>query len=261
MGPTEKLDKLETGARGVASGETPSSFVSYAQNYEDVRLWYALRHVEAGTYIDVGAQDPDTHSVTRAFYDRGWSGINIEPVAAYHERLTRARPRDVNLQVAAGASAGQSVFFEIEDTGLSTLRRGVARRHLAAGFKVNKTRVNVRMLRDIWTELVRSEVHFLKIDVEGAEKDVLAGADLQHQRPWIIVIEATAPMTGAPTHDKWESLLTAAGYRFALSDDLNRYYVADENLQLAEALRAAPIGPAFGRSRSPELTALLDRGV
>jgi 2-polyprenyl-3-methyl-5-hydroxy-6-metoxy-1,4-benzoquinol methylase len=100
-------------------------------------------------------------------------------------------------------------------------------------------------------------VHFLKIDVEGAEKDVLAGADLQHQRPWIVVIEATAPMTGAPTHDKWESLLTAPGYRFVLSDDLNRYYVADEHAELAAALKDAPIGPEFGRSRSPELAALL----
>jgi 2-polyprenyl-3-methyl-5-hydroxy-6-metoxy-1,4-benzoquinol methylase len=71
------------------------------------------------------------------------------------------------------------------------------------------------------------------------------------------VIEATAPLTATPTHDKWESLLTAAGYRFAFSDDLNRYYVADEHSQLAEALRAAPVGPAFGRNRSPELTALL----
>jgi FkbM family methyltransferase len=257
MGPTDKLDEQPVDTRGGAPGETFSDFVSYAQNYEDVRLWHALQHVNAGTYIDVGAQDPDAHSVTRAFYDRGWSGINIEPVAAYHERLTLARPRDVNLRVAVAASGGQCDFFEIEDTGLSTLRHGVAQRHLAAGFKVNKTRVDVRTLHDIWTELIRGEVHFLKIDVEGAEKNVLAGADLQHQRPWIVVIEATAPMTGTPTHDKWESLLTAPGYRFVLSDDLNRYYVADEHSELAEALRAAPVGPAFGRSRSPELTKLL----
>src|SRR5437667_584629 len=248
MGPTEKLDEPPMHAQGGAPDETLSGFVSYAQNYEDIRLWQALQHVKAGTYIDVGAQDPDVDSVTRAFYDRGWSGINIEPVAAYHEKLTLARPRDVNLRVAAAASEGQCDFFEIDKTGLSTLRRGVARRHSAAGFKVTKTRVNVRTLRDIWTEFVLGEVHFLKIDVEGAEKDVLAGADLRHQRPWVIVIEATAPMTGTPTHEKWESLLTTAGYRFVLSDDLNRYYIADEQSQLAEALKTAAVGPAFGRS-------------
>jgi hypothetical protein len=30
-------------------------FISYAQNYEDVILWRALRHVEKGFYVDVGA--------------------------------------------------------------------------------------------------------------------------------------------------------------------------------------------------------------
>ena len=33
-------------------------FVSYAQNYEDVMLWRALKHVKNGFYVDVGANDP-----------------------------------------------------------------------------------------------------------------------------------------------------------------------------------------------------------
>src|SRR5439155_713143 len=62
------------------TGKSMSAFVSYAQNGEDFTLWCALHDVDAGTYIDIGAYDPDIDSVTRAFYDRGWSGINIEPV-------------------------------------------------------------------------------------------------------------------------------------------------------------------------------------
>jgi len=55
------------------------TFVSYAQNYEDVMLWRALKHIENGFYIDVGAAWPSEHSVTKLFYDEGWRGINIEP--------------------------------------------------------------------------------------------------------------------------------------------------------------------------------------
>ena len=51
-------------------------FISYAQNYEDVMLWRALQHIENGFYIDVGAAWPDVDSVTKAFYDKGWRGIN-----------------------------------------------------------------------------------------------------------------------------------------------------------------------------------------
>src|SRR4051812_19442188 len=62
----------------------PMTFISYAQNYEDIMLFRALRHVADGFYVDVGANSPDEHSVTKAFYERGWRGINIEPVMEYH---------------------------------------------------------------------------------------------------------------------------------------------------------------------------------
>ena len=54
--------------------------ISYAQNFEDVMLWRALQHVGAGYYVDIGANDPVVDSVTRWFYEQGWSGLNIEPV-------------------------------------------------------------------------------------------------------------------------------------------------------------------------------------
>ena len=45
-----------------------TEFVSYAQNFEDVMLWRALKHVENGYYVDIGAQDPVFDSVSLAFY-------------------------------------------------------------------------------------------------------------------------------------------------------------------------------------------------
>ena len=53
--------------------------ISYSQNYEDIYLWRLLQDVHHGFYIDVGAFDHQKDSVTKLFYDRGWSGINIEP--------------------------------------------------------------------------------------------------------------------------------------------------------------------------------------
>jgi len=47
-------------------------FVSYAQNFEDVILWRALKHVGRGFYIDLGAQDPVIDSISLAFYEHGW---------------------------------------------------------------------------------------------------------------------------------------------------------------------------------------------
>ena len=44
-----------------------ASFVSHAQNREDVLLWRALNDVEQGRHIDLGAAEPVTDSVTYAF--------------------------------------------------------------------------------------------------------------------------------------------------------------------------------------------------
>jgi hypothetical protein len=84
------VSQLKPGlAEGSESIETypASGIISHAQNHEDILLWRALHDVEDGFYLDVGAQDPSYDSVTRAFYDRGWRGINIEPATGYFEKL------------------------------------------------------------------------------------------------------------------------------------------------------------------------------
>jgi peptide methionine sulfoxide reductase MsrB len=54
--------------------------ITYAQNQEDIMLHRALRDVQKGFFIDVGAQHPVVDSVTKFFYDQGWRGINIDPM-------------------------------------------------------------------------------------------------------------------------------------------------------------------------------------
>ena len=80
--------------------------ISYAQNFEDVMLWRALRDIPQGFYVDVGANDPVIDSVTRWFYQQGWHGINIEPVPHWHQRLQADRPLDINLQMAVSTTTG-----------------------------------------------------------------------------------------------------------------------------------------------------------
>ena len=221
--------------RGLWSDDPP--FVSYAQNWEDVVLWRVLKGLESGVYVDVGAADPVLDSVTKAFYDRGWSGVNVEPVAEYHAALESARPRDVNVRAGAASSAGHLTLHRFEGTGLSTFVSDVAdeARVSRAGDEIV---VEVRRLDEILSASLdrTSDIQFLKIDVEGFERDVLTGIDLSVWRPWIIVVEATEPSSRTATHDRWEHLLIAADYQFALFDGLNRFYVAAEHGQTFASL-------------------------
>ena len=86
--------------------------ISYAQNFEDVVLRRVFHARERGRYIDVGAHDPVIDSVTKHFYDQGWSGVNVEPVERFHLKFVADRPRDINLNVACGATEGEVDFTE-----------------------------------------------------------------------------------------------------------------------------------------------------
>ncbi len=214
--------------------------ISYAQNFEDVMLHRALGEQDAGFYIDVGAHDPTEYSVTRFFYDRGWHGINVEPVVQYHAALRRERPRDINLNVAAGAAPGTRPLFVVADTGLSTFIEEYATAAAERGFQVARAEVPVRTLDEIVGEIGPPVVHFLKIDVEGAEVDVLRGIGFERFRPWIVLVEATRPGTQDLACQAWEPWITGHGYSFVYFDGLNRFYVASERSELKAAFSSPP---------------------
>ena len=217
-----------------------TNFISYAQNFEDIMLWRALKDIENGFYIDVGANDPKVHSVTKAFYDRGWRGINIEPAEAFFRRLEEERPGDVNLRMVAAAGPGIATFYDIPDTGLSTTERDIADGHRRTGHEVIETQVESATLASICREHVKGDVHFLKIDVEGGTLGVIQGLDLDQIRPWIILVEATRPMTQIEDYMAWEPLLTSKRYECVYHDGLNRFYVAQDRADIAGSFNAPP---------------------
>ncbi len=204
------------------------TMISYAQNGEDVMLMRALGNVAGGFYIDVGAADPTIVSVTRAFYERGWHGVNVEPTVEHHRRLNEARQRDVNLSQPVSDHVAEELFHFCEHPDLSTLLGDVAAMSASGGLKSESRVVQTTTLAEICRRFAPSVIHFLKIDVEGAEENVLRGADFQRYRPWIVVVEATRPNSQIPAHAHWEPILLDNRYRFAWFDGLNRFYLAEE---------------------------------
>jgi len=217
-------------------------FKSYAQHFEDVMLHRALTEVEAGFYIDIGAQDPDIDSVSKAFFERGWRGVHVEPSPDYAQRLRAARVEDTVIEAAASNRVGTAALTVFPKTGLSTVEAEVARAHVDAGQHPGPEVVTVPTvtLASIARELQTDTVHWLKIDVEGHERAVLEGWDPDTLRPWIVVVEATRPNAQIASYGDWEPILLAADYRCVYDDGLNRFYLASDQAHLARAFSCPP---------------------
>jgi len=210
--------------------------ISYAQNFEDVILNRVFHACDRGRYVDIGGFDPAVDSVTKHFYDLGWSGVNVEPVERFHRKFEKHRPRDWNLNVACGASVGSIEFHEWGDSGLSTYVETFDP-SAAEEFGLQRSTRTVPMttLAEIAKQLPPGDVEFLKIDVEGAERDVLLGNDWRSFRPRVILLEAIKPKfrgcdpySYEPAWFDWEGILLQNGYEFALFDGLNRFYYRRE---------------------------------
>ena len=215
-------------------------FVSYAQNFEDVILWRALKHVDSGFYIDIGAQDPKLDSVSYAFYRNGWRGVHVEPVAAYAAALRRERPDELVIEAVVGDQQDEVTFYELQDTGLSTTQGDVAAQHAASGRDIRAIRRQSVRLSEILERHRDREIHWLKIDVEGDEASVIRSWGSSGVRPWIVVVESIDPISRYDTSGRWEAELLALGYWFVYRDGINRFYLHNEHHDLLIHFTVAP---------------------
>lgn len=202
--------------------------ISYSQNMEDVILKRALEDIEHGFYIDIGAQDPVYDSVSLSFYQLGWRGVHVEPTAAYAAKLRESRTDEDVIEMAV-SNLAEIDFYEIPDTGLSTGDKDIAKRHQENDFSVKEIKVPCISMSDLLDTYADREIHWLKIDVEGMEQQVLESWDPSEVRPWILVLESTLPGTNINIHHAWENLVLNKGYDFAHFDGVNRYYVHESH--------------------------------
>ncbi|HWF94423.1 MAG TPA: FkbM family methyltransferase, partial [Xanthobacteraceae bacterium] len=200
--------------------------ISYAQRFEDLYLMRCFGDRADGFYIDIGSGHPVYDNVSFAFYLKGWSGITVEP-NPWLSRLSRGvRPRDRHVEALVGSASERAATFYLvnEFHGLSTMFENHAQAALTQfGKSAQAITVPLTTLRALCEEgHAPAAFDFLKIDVEGAEPEVLLGGDWERYRPKVVVVEALAPYTLAPAFQQWEPFLAQHGYGYVWFDSLNR---------------------------------------
>jgi FkbM family methyltransferase len=214
--------------------------LSYSQNMEDMHLAAIFAGEAPGFYIDIGGGHPVADNVSFMAYLRGWRGLVVEPQAQLHRLYAAIRPRDTALDCLVGLRPGHAEFHAVDGLhGFSTMVESNARGAAQFGASYATQSRPVTTLAALCDLHAPRRIDWLKIDVEGAEADVIAGHDWSRHRPRIVLVEAVAPGTMEPSHESWEPLLLAADYEPAFFDGLNRWYRAREAMELAPRIPAA----------------------
>jgi FkbM family methyltransferase len=176
--------------------------ISWSQCAEDLVLEELIGRKTNGFYIDLGAHDPNIISVTKLFYDKGWSGINIEANPYKLDKLKNFRPRDINLNVAIGKE--DSIEFSImSSSAMSTGVQSVRTKLLSEGSTqlLEILKVKCVGLKEILDHYVKGPIDFINIDIEGMDLEALETADFKSlpksKWPIYIVLESKMPVKSA----------------------------------------------------------------
>ena len=195
--------------------------ISYSSNKEDVIIDILTGFKQNGVYIDVGANHPDIISVTKKFYDRGWSGVNIEPNYDNYLLFLEKRKRDINLNFGIAEKEGEADFFfkpnatTAESTGFTFSKKVYDER----GHDLKSKKVKMMPLRKVFEDNGLVSVDFINIDTEGFENEVLKSNDWKKYKARVLCVEGKG----------YDKFLKQFGYKKALFDGINTYYVLNDD--------------------------------
>ncbi len=194
-----------------------------AEEKQRIRDYFANKR--NGIFVEVGANDPtspesQTHHLEKQL---GWTGLLVEPIPYLAALARQERPGSTVCECACTApdKVGQLELLipRIGDelmTGHASLEAN-ADEHNYRDFE--RVAVQAVTLGELCNQHGIRSIDLLSIDVEGAELDVLRGADLANTRPTLILLE------DKHLYLNKHRFLTSAGYILAQRHNRNCWYV------------------------------------
>ena len=199
---------------------------SFSQVGEDLIVHYLLQQIgiQRPSYLDIGTNFPVAGNNTYFFYNRGFRGVCIEPDPALFAMIRKSRPRDTVLHAGVAVSPQKEATLHVFPhpyTGWNTFSETEALRRTQESGILPRARISVPLLsiNDVIASNFKSCPHFLSIDVEGLDLEILQSLDFTRFRPEVICIES---ITFSTQHQEAkipeiEEFMRAHGY-FAYAD-------------------------------------------
>lgn len=167
---------------------------SYSQFGEDIiiRVLFDNLKIPNPSYIDIGAYHPYIFSNTAHFYEKGSSGINIEPNPKLLDEFIKERKRDINLNLGIAEKNGELNYYIMSDSTLNTFSEYEAKRLVdEEGQNIEKILtipvINLNYLLENYLSNIWPD--FLSLDAEGLEDLIVCNLGKYNNKPKVICIE------------------------------------------------------------------------
>lgn len=229
------------------AGREPRLPVQFRSQFgEDLLLWDLLDGQLDGTFIECGAFDGQTFSVSWIFEALGWGGLLVEGTPSRAEQCRRCRPGSAieHAALSKRGSDGTTKFTVVEGPAgdvLSFLSTSDEHRQRVAqqGGRPVEVEVPLTTMDAVLAKHTDrlGPIDFAVIDVEGGELDLLDGFDLNRHRPRVLVIEDNymAPNSALAQH------MARLPYTQVFQLYVNRVYVRNDETSLLQ--RASQLTP------------------
>jgi len=167
--------------------------LSYSQEGEDMILARIFGNKNNGFYVDIGAHHPERFSNTKHFYDKGWSGINIDALPGSMGIFNKRRPRDINLEIAISDNEEVLKFYSFNEPALNTFSYDLAVEYSKISpYKIiDEINLNTYSLGTILDKFLPAgqPIDFISIDVEGLDLNVLISNNWERYNSQFVLIE------------------------------------------------------------------------
>lgn len=205
--------------------------VSYAQEGEDILLKriFDMRKKYRGFFVDVGAHHPYRFSNTYLFYQKGWSGINIDAMPDSMKAFKKVRPRDINLEIPISDQKQTLTYYAFSEPALNGFSKELSEKR--AGLEHLKLlytkEIETFTLEEILDQHLptNQSIDFLTVDVEGLDFEVIRSINLEKYTPKVILVEVLKDSLSTIDQNPMLAYLEAHGYALSAKTVNTAFFV------------------------------------
>ena len=214
----------------MASRNSDKARTFYSQQGEDMLIYRNFINLPAkdGIFLELGACDGVLYSNTLFFEKHlGFSGVLIEPVKTFYDRLVKNRP-NASCYNNAISSSKSDVEMLVRPGYRRSATSGI-KQHMAKSF-INKwhrgssvVKAEPKTLSNIFQEKGIEYIDLFSLDVEGGELNVLKTIDWDNISIYLICIELDNH--NEEKNKECRQMLTDNGFIFKVKMCINEFWL------------------------------------